>query len=176
MLILWLIVYLSAIVKAFMKILSTKKLLEALSKFIHSVSIEKTDFGCNETFRKKSDFEANKCAVLSLVPAINRALDSWFGCGMDYENTDEKNYRAAVTTYNKLLMTQNYKIDEFKQSLNPFYGLKTLFRLPSILLKWLGINFKGAGNKLLNIISWIIVYLLYAYQAEIKTLLSWLFH
>lgn len=174
-LILWLVVYFYGIIKLFIEILTTKRLLDALKEFADSASIEKTEYG-HINLQKKSKFEANRDTVILLVPSINRHLGTWDGCNMDYGKTDKENYLAAMSTGKDLLMAQTYNFDKFWQSLNPINGIKALFQLPSIFFKWLGINFKDATSKVWNIISWIVVYLLYAYQSEIKSLLNSFFH
>lgn len=171
-LIFWIATYLWCIAKSVHTAFSIKKLLETLAGYLNSSSINSSNFPY--VLNKAKDFLEKQNEVLMLVPAINRHISGW--CEMGYGKSDETNYAAAVRAYNELLMKQNYVIDEIAQSFNPLRALKILFQAPSLLAKYIGINPKNAFSKILNLITWIAVYLFGAYQSEIKMLLNSIFH
>lgn len=174
LLILLLLTYLWGIIKSITNARRIKNVLEVLKRFLESADCKTSPYDGYMQLYKRDDFQKSMNEALMLVPTINRRTKVW--CDMDYSNTDEDNYKAAASTYNKLLMKQNYAIDDLMQSLNPVQAIKNLFQLPSILLKFLGINMKIVFSRLWNIVCWIIVYLLGAYQNEIKMLLKSVFH
>ncbi len=123
---------------------------------------------------KSTSYDASLNMVLRNYPLISK-YTSLYSPSLSYGATDLDNYSHAVSLYHELQMTQNWRFEELKQSLNPINTLKYLFSVPSKFLKFLGIKPPVSSLNLINIIGWLTAYLLNIYSADVKSLLDSIF-
>lgn len=169
---LWLVVYLYSIFSGFFKLKQIHCAMKVLSNYLHSAVLERSPYNAvGYCLVKKDNYQECLSDALYKFPLISRC--SGYYCDrLDYGASDVQNYSTAVKLYNNLAMENNYLIDAFKTSFNPFRALKTLFSLPGLALSWFGMPQKISLSRLLNLLCWILVYLLNLYSDEIKLLLN----
>lgn len=69
-------------------------------------------------------------------------------------------------------MKRNFLVDDLCTSFNPLSALKKIIAFPSLILKYFGFQPGIHASRLINLLGWILTYLLGLYQDEIKALIN----
>jgi len=160
------ILYVVKILSVINKIFQTTSCIRKLQKFLSSTSPSGYSLSGNHYQRYLN-------RVLRIYPRICK-LYPWSSSQLSYGKTDRENYFASRDLCNQLCMKRNFLVQELIDSLNPVSVFKFLLSFPSALLGSIGINTKPSSKKLLNLIGWIIAFLLDAYKPEIKSVINYL--
>lgn len=89
-----------------------------------------------------------------------------------HQKNDKELIRAYFEAYTSLLEVKDKYDYNLKKTQNPLNALKEFIKIPSTLIKYLDINIKPGLDKIVNLIIWIIVFLLNMYSDEIKVLIK----
>lgn len=167
-LIVWVIAYVFYIADCIRDVRSVGKCIFKLLNYLESA-----DAGAG-FFQKHEDYVQRLNELLEYYPAITKHT-SFYSSTLSYGYSETENYNNALSIYRELLMTRNYKIHALKRAFNPLVSLKRIFSLPSIIIKWIGLEPSDRTKKIINLLGWIITYLLGMYSDEIKSLINSLF-
>ncbi len=165
----WAITYVSLILKNVFTTKEISKCINVLYAYINSANCY--DF---YTLNKHGDYQQKLNSLLEYYPVISKHTN-FHSADLSYSNKDYENYRNAVSLYNDFLMLQNYSIHDLSASFNPLKSLKFIAAFPIMLINWFGFKPKESFSKFINVLGWIITYLLGMYSAEIKLIINSLF-
>ncbi len=147
------------------------KLKSILANFLKATKVTQDRY-YNRSLTRSEHYSKARNRLLESYPLICRVLPVYrYGC-LSYNKTDFELHDTAEEIYHTLLMEHNFVLDNLQSSFNPFYTLRTIFRFPSIFLKWIGFNYSGVTTKIINILGWVIPLVLSLYSAEIKVLIA----
>lgn len=118
-----------------------------------------------------NDYRDKLNAVLAKYPDICE-FTSYYSDSLRYGESDYKNYVASASLYNELLMQRNFLRKDIINCLNPINAVKIMISLPSSISKQLGFKIKPTLAKFLNVLGWIIAYVLSMYTEDIKALIN----
>ena len=164
---LWLLSYISPIVKC---LLTIRRIRISLNKLVNFVAV----YG-NSTpyFRPEKDVYNNELtALLRYYPVISEFVSS---PKLSYRQTEETIYQNARKIIPDLQMQMNEFRHKLIRSLNPLVSARELVLLPVRALQELGFRPGRISSVFLNITGWTVSYLLGMFQPEIKALLIVLF-
>lgn len=165
-LLLFAVVYIASIVSCVSRIKQVNKCLNLLAAFINSGK-----YSAYGQIIKNDDFDKNLSEVLFYYPMIQRFCN-FYSCSLSYGENSTKNYNSAIELYNQLRMKSNYLFDDLRRSFNPLNTLKKIAIFPSLILEFFGFQPNMYASRFLNLVGWILTYLLGLYQNEIKALIS----
>lgn len=168
-LIILIIIYLSLLIRAFSRLKKVKDLLEILSNYISSA-----EYRFGGPFIKKEKYAEYRNQLLLNYPSIRKFV-TVYADTLSYKQSDIECYNNSISLYNNLMMKRNYLLEEFMCSFNPINSVKTFFCIPSLFIKWIGFKPNPSFAKILNLLCWILTYLLGIYSDEIKTFINSLF-
>lgn len=172
LLILWIIIYISSALVAFLKLREIIGLIKLLNKYLDSATIKYEAY--HPCLIKQPTYEERLSEVLFKYPVMSQYIG--LPCDiLKYGASDIENYNTAINIYNRMLMKRNYLINDFFHVLNPFLALKTLFSLPSLFLSWIGFSIKDTATRAFNVFVWAAGCLIELYSDEIKTIITSLF-
>lgn len=160
------ILYVVKILSVISRIIQATSCIRKLQKFLCSTSPSRYSLLGNR-------YQRYLKVVLRIYPRIYK-LCPWSSSQLSYGKTDYENYFASRDLCNRLCMKRNFLVQELIDSLNPVSVFKFLLSFPSALLGSIGINTKPSSKNLLNLIGWIIAFLLDAYKPEIKSVINYL--
>ncbi len=162
----WFVVYVTTVIRNICAVKDVGKSIQILKSYLDSASMSASGY-----FEKYDSYDSCKAELLKRYPVIAKQ-GSFYSATLAYGNTDPKTYRDSISLYNELLMTQNYRLQDLKESFNPLSSLKLIASFPSTLIRWIGFDPKEASLKIINILGWIVTYLLGMYSDEIKALVD----
>lgn len=165
-LLLFAVVYISSIVSCISKVTQVNKCLNLLATFINSGK-----YSAYGQVIKNDDFDKNLSEVLFHYPMIQRFCD-FYSYSLSYGESPIKNYNSSIELYNQLRMKSNYLFDDLCRSFNPLNTLKKIAIFPSLILEFFGFRPSLHASRFLNLLGWILTYLLGLYQNEVKALIS----
>lgn len=166
------IIYVVSIARAFLKLNEIIGCLKTLTAYLSSASISKSPYDAvGFHLEKRGHYDLCLNDVLVKFPVIEKYSGYYTGT-LEYGAPDITNYRTAATLYNELSMKRNYIYQDFKSSFNPIHAVKTLFTIPSSLIEWIGFNPSAIVSRVVNIIGWIVSFILGLYSEEIKALIT----
>lgn len=160
------VVYIGSIVSCVSKIKQVNKCLSLLASFINSGK-----YSAYGQIIKNDDFDQNLSEVLFHYPVIQRFCN-FYSCSLSYGESPVKNYNSSIELYNQLRMKYNYLFDDLCRAFNPLNALKKIVVFPSLILEFFGFHPTLHASRFLNLLGWILTYLLGLYQNEIKALIS----
>lgn len=160
------ILYVVKILSVINKIFQATSCIRKLQKFLSSTSPSGYSLSGNRYQRYLN-------GVLRIYPRICK-LYPWSSSQLSYGKTDRENYFSSRNLCNELRMKRNFLVQELIDSLNPVSVIKFLLSFPSALLSSIGIKAKPSSKKFLNLIGWIIAFLLDTYKPEIKSVINYL--
>lgn len=178
--IIFIIMYVLNIVRAFLHLQTLRKLLEKIDTNIELIekSLEENPYGewkydptAFESFLNQPDQKECIYQLISFKPEIDEFLpyDSLYS-RISYNVSLSTSYDNVRTAYNNLLMVENQLILDAKHSINPKFAVRQFFLLPSTLFSFVGFSFKKATTaNLISALAWIAGFILKNYGDEIKT-------
>lgn len=169
---LFVVTYLITIIKSFLKLLEIRDCICCLSNYLSSAKIGKWSFdNIGFQLNKNESYQQRLSEALFKFPVIQKYTGYYSG-SLEYGASDAENYKVAADIYNNLLMKRNYIFQDFKSSFNPIHTLKTIFTFPSKIFIWVGFNPSEVASRVINLIGWIVSYLIGIYSSEIKELIT----
>lgn len=165
-LIFFVVIHIGLIISNISKILKMKKCLEVLSAFLSSGKLSSY-----RILTKNDNFYKCLENLLQQYPVICEFRD-FCDPSLSYGAEPAETYEAAAELYRNFLMTQNFLINDFFNSLNPINTLKKAIALPSTVLKFFGLTLNIYASRFFNLIGWLATYVLGVYQNEIKAFLT----
>ena len=164
--ILFILTYLYSIISNFSQILQLDKCLDALVSFLNSGRY--SSYG---QIIKNENFDKCLSELLFRYPLICK-FTSFYSDTLSYGEDISTTYTSAVKLYNDLRMKRNFLVDDLCTSFNPLSALKKIIAFPSLILKYFGFQPGTHASRLINLLGWILTYLLGLYQDEIKALIN----
>lgn len=164
--ILFILTYLYSIISNFSQILQLDKCLDALVSFLNSGRY--SSYG---QIIKNENFDKCLSELLFRYPLICK-FTSFYSDTLSYGEDISTTYTSAVKLYNDLRMKRNFLVDDLCTSFNPLSALKKIIAFPSLILKYFGFQPGIHASRLINLLGWILTYLLGLYQDEIKALIN----
>ena len=166
LLFLFIAIFIWQVIRSFLRLMKILSCLECLKDFLLSATASPSGL-----INKTPDYDINLNKVLSKYPDIS-IFSSIYGPTLSYHMSERKIYDNSITLYNDLRMRRNFLISEVRSSFNPLKAVKTLLSFPSSLFNLLGFNPRVSTARILNVITWVLAYLLNLYGSEIKTLIE----
>lgn len=166
LLVFFIVIYIGSIISNIGKNLRMKKCMQVLSAFLDSGKL--SSYGI---LTKNENFYECLENLLQQYPVICEFRD-FYDPSLSYEKDLAETYEAAAKLYRNFLMTQNFLINDFFNSLNPINTLRKAITFPSAVLKFFGLTLNTYASRFFNLIGWLAAYVLGMYQNEIKAFLT----
>ncbi len=159
-------IYVYTIAYHFFRLKEINSIIDTIEKYLSSIKMKA--YGSPELL---DDYAACLNKLLFRYPKIVKLLG--FYCpDLEYGAPTQETYRNAVRIYHDILMKRNYVISDFWESFNPIVAVKKFLQIPSTFLNWIGFNLKSSSIKFINLIGWLLAYMLNLYADEIKLLIT----
>lgn len=158
--------YLGIIVKRFLELHKIVSCLDTLADFLNSAAPTSGDY-----LNKTGDYDKNLQKVLLKYPVMSD-FTNFYSPQLSYSQTDKEIYKNSYRLYNELSMCRNYLLKELKEAFNPLIAMKATFSFPITLIRFLGINPNITFANFINLIAWLLAFILNLYSNEIKMLIT----
>jgi hypothetical protein len=126
----------------------------------------------SRTLTRSENYSKAKNKLLGSYPLICYVLPEYSNGCLSYDKSDFELHDTTEEIYNAVLMKHNFVYYNLRSSFLPFNTLKTISRLPSSFVKWLGINHSNLASRIINLIGWIASFIIGIYSLEIKDLIT----
>lgn len=157
--------YITNIIKKAIWILQIKKGLNLLHTYI----------SCYKNLSAENTYSKEHLDAFNALMAYNPVISRFSPSNLSYTHSQFENREAAEY----LLFSFRDKLDQqkhtFYSSFNPLCAFKTLLRLPSTLLSWMGFRISEKKCSWFDAFGWIVTGIFDMFGEEIKTSILSLF-